>query len=383
MPSHFQNMLRSMFGKWWKAPEGVLTRLEGLGLRRWLYEAARDWRFALSIVVLAGLGLAGLNKMVALMTARPGTGPILAAGFGFAVFRLAFIAPGSSRWRQLRSGVLHPWTAFGPALRRWVHARAAVITLGVCLMFIATVLAIRPAAALACGTGMGVGAALAAATSALRPFRGVSFTPVRPRLNLNLFSAMPPSVRAPLADTFRRKVGAIPVWLLSCGLWTLATPASALATHNTPGAPIGFGLITATGLICGLTLAWPNLRLIRFLAFHPIPMRRIVAPLCGPQVGLVAVLALAAAIGAGQPFGLAAASAAVVTGGVCLWLVLLVPYAMTRSPGGAVAMAACELVVAVIVKFALQFGVVAAGWLIARAIVNIRAVSRNRWREPS
>jgi hypothetical protein len=46
-------------------------------------------------------------------------------------------------------------------------------------------------------------------------------------------------------------------------------------------------------------------------------------------------------------------------------------------------MADCELVVAVVVKFALQFGVVAAGWLIARAIVNIRAVSRNRWREPS
>jgi hypothetical protein len=323
--------------------------MEGLEARRWLREVCRDPRFCLSLLVIGAFIVAAVVNVAKVAAAFPLAGLALATVAGFAIYRASFIAPGSARRRDLETGILHPWIAFGPALKRWVLGRAAVLTIFVCALLTVIIGVARPDLAWPGILGMAGGAAVAAATAGL---------------------------------TFRRRIGAVPVWLLNIGLWALATPASALATHNNPGAPIGLGMITGVGLICGLGLAWPNLRLVRFLAFHPVPLRRIAARLCGPQVGLVAVLAVMAAIGGGQPVGLALASAAIVVAGVCVWLVLLVPYAMTRSVGAAPMMAGSELFVAAVVKFAFQFGAIAMGWLIFRAIGNIRAIRRNRWREP-
>lgn len=375
-------MIMAMLRKWWRSPEGALTRMEGLEARRWLREVCRDPRFCLSLLVIGAFIVAAVVNVAKVAATFPPAGLALATVTGFAIYRASFIAPGSARRGDLETGILHPWIAFGPALKRWVHGRAAVLTIFVCALLTVIVGLSRPDLAWPGILGMAGGAALAAATAGLtfrrRPRVATSRLPWR----LSRRMPMPPSVRLSLAVTFRRRIGAVPVWLLNIGLWALATPASALATHNNPGAPIGLGMITGVGLICGLGLAWPNLRLVRFLAFHPVPLRRIAARLCGPQVGLVAVLAVMAAIGGGQPAGLAVASAAVVVVGVCVWLVLLVPYAMTRSVGAAPMMAGSELFVAAVVKFAFQFGAVAMGWLIFRAIGNIRAVRRNRWREP-
>jgi hypothetical protein len=367
---------------WWRSPEGVLTRLECLVLRGWLNAARRDIRFGLSIVVIAGFVIAAVVRAVRLIAIKPDIGLVLAGVAGFALFHLSFIAPESSRWRQLRTGVLQPWTAFGPVLNRFVHLRAAALTLMIVSATTIIAAVTHPRLAVACFACMAAGAMLAMATTAL----GLRSRFRLPRLRLprpNMRLRLPPAVRMSLAATFRRKLGIIPVWLLSGGLWALATPASALAQHNNPGTTVGFGMITVIGLICAIALAWPNLRLVRFLAFQPIPLYRIAARISGPQVALVALLAVAAGFGAAQPLPLALTSAAVVVGGVCLWLVLLIPYAMTRSVHAAPGMAGGELVVAAIVKFAFQFGLIAVGWLIVRAIANIRAVSRNRWRDPS
>ncbi len=375
-------MLGAFLQRWWRSPEGVLTRLEALVLRGWLNAARRDIRFGLSIVVIAGFVVAAVVRAVRLIAMKPDIGLVLAGAAGFAIFHLSFIGPGSARWRQLRTGILQPWTAFGPALNRFVHLRAAALTL-VAISAVTIVAAVtRPDLALPCFASMFTGAALAALTTALGlrgRFRLPRLRLPRPTMRLRL----PTAVRVSLATTFRRKLGIMPVWLLSGGLWALATPASALAQHNNPGTTVGFGMITVIGLICAIALAWPNLRLVRFLAFQPIPFHRIAARISGPQVALVALLALAASFGAAQPVPMALTSAAVVVGGVCLWLVLLIPYAMTRSVQAAPAMAGGELIVAAIVKFAFQFGLIAVGWLIVRAIANIRAVPRNRWRDPS
>lgn len=364
-----------LFDIWRRSPEGVLTRLEALALRGWLMAAVRSPRFGLSVLVITVFAVVGVVRAASLMAAMPKVGLVAAAGAGFAVFRSAFIAPGSPRWRALRAGVLHPWIAFGPALGRWVWLRAGFMTFAACLGVALIFLLTRPGQVLLCLPGMMAGAIVAAATVRI-PMPRLRFAPIRLRTNLPL------ALRVSLTGTLRRKAGFVPVWLLSGGLWALASPASALASHNNPGTHVGFGMITVVGLVCGLALAWPNLRLIRFLAFQPIPLRRIVAPLCGPQVGLVALLAVAAAFGAGEPFGMAMISATVVTAGVCVWLVLLIPYAMTRSVAAAPGMAAGELFVAVIVKFSFQFGIIAAGWLVFRSIANLRAVRRNRWKEP-
>lgn len=357
-------------------------RLEGLVLRGWLNAARRDMRFGLSILVIAGFVVAAVVRAVRLVALKPDIGLVLAGVAGFVIFHLSFIAPGSARWRHLQTSALHPWTAFGPALNRFVHLRAAAVTLIIILATTIVAAVTHARLALPCFAGMVAGVMLAAVTTAFglrRRFRLPRLRLPRPHLRLRL----PPAVRVSLAGTFRRKLGIMPVWLLSGGAWALATPASALAEHNNPGTTVGFGMITVIGLICALVLAWPNLRLVRILAFQPIPLHRIAIHLSGPQVALVALLAIAAGFGAAQPLPLALTSAAVVVAGVCLWLVLLIPYAMTRSVHAAPGMAGGELVVAGIVKFAFQFGIVAVGWLIVRAIANIRAVPRNRWRDPS
>jgi len=372
----------AMLQKYWRSPEGVLTRLEGLEARRWLREVYRDPRFCLSLLVIGAFIVTAVVNVARLAATFPMAGLVLAVVAGFLTYRASFIAPGSLRRRDIETGILHPWVAFGPAFNRWARARAALVTIAVCAGLALVVLVVRSHLALPCVVGIGLGAGFAAVTTGFPLRRGLNLPPLQLPGALSRRMPMPPSVRMSLAGAFRRKVGAVPVSLLNIGLWAFATPASALATHNNPGAHIGFAMITGVGLICGLALAWPNLRLVRFLAFQPILLRRIVARLCGPQVGLVALLALAAAFGGGQPLGLALVSAAVVVGGVCVWLVLLVPYAMTRTVGAAPMMAVSELIVAATVKFALQFGLVAVGWLIFRAIGNILAVGRNRWREP-
>lgn len=376
-------MVRDIFDKLWRSPEGVLARLEWLSLRGWLEEMRRDPRFALSAVVIVGFAI----TCVVIAAGRADTHPrvcfalTLATGFWF--FRSGFIAPDSARWRQLRAGVFQPWTGFGHTLKRWAYLRATIVTAAFSFGTTVVVATAQPERAFACLGGLWLGAGLALLIAGVIPNRRWHLPNLRLPAGLRFDPNMPVAVRVSLKTTLRRRAGIMPVWLLSGGLWALATPASALATHNTPDAHIGFAMITVVGLICGLAFAWPSLTLVRFLAFQPIPMRRIVTPLCGPQVGIVAVAAMAAAFGAGQPFGLALASAAVVVGGVCLWLALLIPHAMTRSVRAAPALALCEIGIALIVKFTFQFGLLAVGWLIFRTTGNIRAVARHRWKEPS
>lgn len=376
-------MFGSVLSKWWQSPVGALTRLEGLALRGWLSEVRKDIRFAGSILVIFGFAIAAIVKATSMLSAMPLAGIAAALVAGLVVFRSSYISPGSPRWRQLSAGILHPWTAFGPALGQWVFWRAAVLSLITIVAITAIVLVTNWHVALACLAAMSTGAVLGAATTCLS--FPVTFKIARlrlaPRLGRRL--NLPPAVQVSLAATFRRKAGIVPVWMLTGGLWALATPASALADHNNPEMPIGFAIITITGLVCAIAFAWPNLRLVRFLAFQPIPVRRIITAVCGPQVMLAGLLAVIAAFGAGQPIPMALVSAAVVVGGLCFWLNLLIPYAMTRSVGMAPVMAMSELFVAAIVKFALQFGMLAAGWLIVRSVANMRAINRKRWKEPS
>jgi hypothetical protein len=359
-----------------------LARLEWLTLRGWVTEMRRDPRFALSILIITVFSVVCVATTAGRADKQPWVCLALAVVTGFSAFRSGFIAPGSAQWQQLRTGVLQPWTGFGQTLKRWVYLRAAAVTTVLILGITAIVALTQPGRILACLGALGLGAGMAAATANLIPHRPFHLPALRLPTGVQFPLAVPVTVRVSLNTTFRRKVGFAPMWLLTGGLWALATPASALATHNNPGAHVGFAMITVAGLICALVFSWPNLRLIRFLAFQPIAMRRIVGPLCGPQVGIVALAAIAAAFGAGQPFGLALVSAAVVAGATCLWLALLVPYAMTRSVHAAPAMALCEVGIALIVKFTFQFGVLAVGWLIFRITRNNRIVARHRWKEP-
>ncbi len=369
-------------GSWLRSPGGVLTRVELIGWRGWLREARKDVRFALAVLVIAGFAIMGVQQAVDVVGRAPWAGAILAAFTGSSLFRSFYIMPGSPHYQRLLTGVLQPWTAFGLLLKRWSLGRASVLTLISVTIVSGIVATARAADALPFF-------AFAIAGSTLRALLIGRFTPSLtpslrlPKIHMSWPRRLPTAMRISLSGTFRRKVGALPVWLLSGGLWILGTPASAMAVHNSGDPHVGFVAITLIGLICGLVFASPNIPLLRFLAFQPIPPKRLIISTCAPQFGLTVLAATAAAFCIGQPFGLAATSVAIVVGGIGFWLALLIPYALTQSVRGAPAYALRDITIAGVIKFSpLHFGFLAVGWLIFRIYVNFKTIARKRWREP-
>lgn len=373
---------RTALKDWLRSPAGVLTRLEFLGWRGWLSEARRDIRFALAAAVIAGFALMGVHQAVDIVGRAPTVAGVVAVFVGSSLFRSFYIVPGSPRFHRLQAGILQPWTAFGPLLKRWSLGRASLLTLTSLLVLsgiIASADATRtlPFLALA-GTG-----AILRALIITRFAATVRRTWRLPKLHMSWPQRLPLAMQISLNSTFRRKAGALPVWLLCAGIWTLGTPASAMALHNSGDPHIGFAAITLVGLVGGLTFSWPNIPLLRFLAFQPIPPRRLIIATCASQVMLSLTTATFAAFCIGQPFGLAITSTAIVACGIGFWLALLIPYALTQSVSGAPAYALRDIAIAGVIKFSpLQFGFLAVGWLLFRIYTNVRAIAHKRWREP-
>src|SRR6185312_14266235 len=172
-------MFRYRFRNWWRSPEGVLTRLDGLIVRGWLMEMRRDLRFAASVLVIAGFVVAVVLAVSDLAAKHPWVGLGMASAVGFAVFRIFYISPHSVKWRQLQAGIFQPWTGFGSTLKRWRSRRAMVLALGACLGIALVVTAAHPKLGLPSLGGTGIGAAISLATADIRLHGRFSFWSTR------------------------------------------------------------------------------------------------------------------------------------------------------------------------------------------------------------
>lgn len=361
-----------------------LARLEGVSLRGWLTAAQNDLRFAAALIIIVIFGVLVAYQTADRFGGVPWAGPGLATLTGFLLYRLFWLAPGSPGHSALLTGPFQPWTSFGEGLRQWIVMRASAMTITSLLVLSLPVACARPVYAPAF-IGCGILGASLRAVMVLRPAltkpKRLLLLLFLPKLRLAQPSWLSRSLWIVLSNALRRKIGPFPRWLPVVTLWGLSALIANLTARNNHDPYVGFAVVSLAGLACAIALSWPDLPLLRFLSHQPIPVRRLVITLYAPTATFIACAALAAAVIAGLSVALAVASTAFVVGLTVVWLGLLLPYGMMQSPHGAPGFALRDIGIAIAVKFAFQFGILAVGWLIWRIAANIRSVHQKRWRE--
>jgi hypothetical protein len=351
----------------------ALTKLDLLILRGWVLEMVRDWRFGLSVgvVVLAATGT------IAYVSAQVHAAGAAAMGamIGYGLHARSGHPPGSAYRRMLEAGILQPWTGHGKSLEHWLRRRAIVLSASGSAVVAVPVIAAnaKSAAPFAAMAVLGIGVS---ALRALSPFRGKSRKAGR-----GVRALLPGrSARLPMMERLARPVGRIPVWAILVSVWSLLVGCAALAVRNNADPAIGMTLIILGNLLAGGVIAFPPLGLLRFVASRPVPAYRIFSRFYGTPLATVAAASAVASFSAGLPVESAILAAALSSAVTALWLGFLVLYGMTQTPRGAVLFTIRDLAVALAIKFAVQFGALAALWLACRLLVRVAVVGRLRWR---
>lgn len=185
-----------------------------------------------------------------------------------------------------------------------------------------------------------------------------------------------------MAAAMRRKVGPFPTLWLIMIVWGIAGAAAGLAARNNEDNYLGVFVLIVAGMICGGILTWPDLSLVRFLAYSAAKTRRVIVATSAPRLVLSGLMALVAGGLAGLQIVLTLMSFGLVMVCLSVWLLLLITFGMTKTESGAIGFAVTEVFVAILLSSFFQSAIVAAPWLVGRAAFNYRRANRRRWREP-
>ena len=362
----------------------TLARAELLNLRGYMVVGPRDGLFVVALLTMAFFAAAILHGGVEMAESYPAFKPWLATAWGVLCVLSAWIKPGSATVIRLQGGIFHPWLGHGTGLKSWAMVRAVslgLVAVAATAIMVAVVQVqdVPAFIALAAG-GIAIGAGVC--------YLAFSYTAPAPspaRLRIKRPALTWPGLTGPawtlVAGRLRRRFGILPAWLAILLLLVLGTAVGGLAAHNNHNPGVGFTIVGVSALIAGGFLTFPDLAMVRLAARQPVSLARLLRLFCLVPLMIVLVLTLVAGLVSGIGPAMAASCAVFVTLALGLWLMLLLPQAMMRSPRGAVGLAAGDLVLALLIKSAALFGLLAVVYLIVRIILNLRAIRRNRWRE--
>lgn len=359
----------------------ALASAELLNLRGYLRLGPRDAIFVIAMAAIVLFAFAILRTGVEAVEAVPAIKPWAAVGWGAVIVVSAWLKPGSGAVLRLQNGIFHSWTAFGNSLAKWSAVRALALSAVVISITAIIVATVRPADALPFMILSAVGAATAAAVCFRLYVYGAAPAQRTARLKWPVIRWPTTPVWTILLQRLRRRFGFMPAWLLVLALLVVGSAVGGLAAYNNHSPGAGFTVVSGVALISGGMITFPDLALVRLAARQPVSIRRLLSLLCLPPLGLVAALTFAANLAAGLGLAMAVSSAVFVAGVLAVWLLLLMPQAMMRSPRGAVGLAAGDLVMALIIKSFALFGLLAVVYLVVRIVLNLRAVAHGRWRE--
>jgi hypothetical protein len=189
-------------------------------------------------------------------------------------------------------------------------------------------------------------------------------------------------LRSGWAIALRRKAGPVPVAVIILGFWLIGAAGAGLALRNNADTHVGFVAISLINLAGAVALTWPDMVLVRFLAFKPLKASAIIYVLIVPAVVVSMVISFLSALCIGLSLNLAIVSTSITFGILLVWLAHLIYYGMTKSAGGAVGFALRDLVLAALIRSLFLSDIVAVVWLIANIFFNYTRLEQRRWREP-
>ena len=361
----------------------ILARAELLNLRSYLRLGPRDAIFVIAMAAIVLFAFAALHEGVATVEAMPGIKPWAAFGWGILLVTWAWLKPHSGAVARLQGGIFHPWATFGNGLRLWSCVRAIAISAALIVVTAVVVALVRLPDTLPFVALSAAGAVIGAlACYHLYAYSGNVPAPPRAKRKLPELKLRWPTTPAwtILTQRLRRRIGFMPAGLAALLLIALGTVIGGLAAINNQSPGAGFTIVSATALISGSILTFPDLALVRLAARQPVSLRRLLALFSLLPLGLVVIATLIASLTAGLGLVLALSSAAFVACVLAVWLLLLLPQAMMRSPRGAIGLAAGDLVMALIIKAFALFGLLAVLYLVIRIVFNLRSTTLGRWR---
>ncbi|MDV6331876.1 hypothetical protein [Asticcacaulis sp. 201] len=361
----------------------ALTRYELLTWRNIALATRSDLWFGLSVLTVILAAAVSIYQLDGWLVSRPIVATICAIVIGFGLYGMFYYAPNGHQRANLISGPLYPWAGFGPDLENWCRLRALTLTMA-SLALISVPVGMAhiwhvPALLVMAGLGAIVRYIclpfLDGGTRGRLPFR-------LPTVRLTRPTIIPVSLWIGGTVAMRRKIGPIPALYAILLFWCLSALACGLSASNNNDNRISIIGVNIAGLLCGIALTWPDLGLLRFLAFQPAKASRILVALTALRICLAGVMSLLAGVIAGLSAVPALLSFCFVFTTLLIWLALLHAYGLTKSEGGAVGFAIRDVVLGILVKTAFLSSGLALAWIGGIILFNYLKLDRRRWREP-
>ncbi|CAL4868722.1 hypothetical protein MMA231_03011 [Asticcacaulis sp. MM231] len=360
----------------------ILTRSELVAWRNIALVIVRDKIFVglvVFVAVIAVLAVYQIGKSASSMPIKASVGAILV---GFGLFHLSYCTPHSSRRISLMSGPFHSRTSFGPELEHWCRLRAGAISF-ICLALLSMTIALgNPMIAVLFfllglfGAVLRFCGILAISGHRLPRWRlrPMKFVATRPEF-------LPKSWWLSLTTALRRKGKTAPEPYVIAAAWLLGGASAGLASRNNADSHLGFIILITVSLLCGAILSWPDISLLRFVSYCGAKTHRIALTIGLPRLALSLTVGLVAILVSALPVSLQLISFGLITVSLTFWVFLIISYGMTKSPGGALLFAVCDLVIAALINAVFLTGIPSALWLAGKIGFNYHRIDRNRWRE--
>lgn len=359
------------------SPSRLLARLHGWEAKRFGSQALREPMFLLAVALLLAAAATGLRAGFAWEPSSVMSRLVIEAGA--AVAALLGIGCAVSTWadRRLDQGPFHAWIASRTTLRSWRIAMTGALY-GTAVIFAALVLLTLDARRMG---GLLVAAAVGSAVGAA----GLSLLPPPAAASRAGDTSVGPERRSAagrrtlLGVQARRRIGAVPAWVVTVVLFVVGGLGTALALRNNASPTPGLGLLAVTGLLGGATVGQVDLLLVAMLGRAPIGLARLVRDLVLPPAFATVILTGVAGVAAGAPPGLACGVAAAVGAALAVHAAAVVLHALGGSPRFAGVAAGVDI--ALLALITLVFPPLLLAWAPWRIVRLVGDARRLRWRD--